>query len=98
MSEFLIACKIAAIAAEYRCQGYSVLLSPSDEQLPQELWGMQLDLIAKSDAGTIAVSVRDRDGLRRSEDSHLKRITEAIQSLPGWVHELVVANPKRQAV
>lgn len=87
--------RLLRLAREYRQQGYRVTLNPSPEQLPPSLANCSLDLLAVSDTKVVAAEVRTKENLTLNGSEDLRRISESVQSLPGWEFELVVTNARK---
>jgi len=87
--------RVMRLAREYRHEGYDVTVYPQAAELPEALAQTPLDLIAKSADKVIAIEVRTRESLTLNGFEDLRRITEKIKEIPGWIFELVVTNPRQ---
>jgi Holliday junction resolvase-like predicted endonuclease len=86
--------RLLEIACEYRQQGYSVTLDPTDDQLPDFLAPFQIDMIAHHPKEKVVVEVRSQASLQQAPE--LDAIAKAVQGKVDWRFELVVTNPKDQ--
>lgn len=87
--------RILKLAQEYRNEGYAVTVYPDAKDLPDVLAQCPLDLVARGDNATVAIEVRTRETLTLNGSKDLRRITDTIKEIPGWVFELVVTNPRQ---
>lgn len=85
------------LAREYTEKGYSVILHPTEDDLPPALAKVPIDLIARGQDKTIAIEVRTKENLTLNGSEDLRRMTDLVQQQPGWEFELVVTNPRRRA-
>ncbi|NJL10334.1 MAG: hypothetical protein HC908_09670 [Calothrix sp. SM1_7_51] len=86
--------RLLKLAHEYRQKGYSVDIYPTSGKLPPTLANLSLDLIAVKGSEVIAAKVRTRETLSLNGSEDLRRISESVEKLPGWVFELVVTNSR----
>lgn len=86
--------RVLRLAREYRREGYEVTVYPEAAELPEALAKCPLDLVARGQETVIAVEVRTRESLTLNGMEDLRRMTDAIKQIPGWVFELVVTNPR----
>ncbi len=87
--------RVLSLAREYRHEGYDVTVYPQATELPAALSKCPLDLIARGADQVIAVEVRTRESLTLNGLEDLRRMTEKIKEIPGWIFELVVTNPRQ---
>lgn len=87
--------RVLSLAREYRSEGYDVTVYPEAEDLPEVLSKCPLDLVARGQDNVIAVEVRTRESLTLNGFEDLRRMTEKVEQLPGWIFELVVTNPRK---
>ncbi|MEO1094359.1 MAG: hypothetical protein AAFX01_05615 [Cyanobacteria bacterium J06638_28] len=87
--------RVLRLAREYRREGYEVTVYPEAAELPEALAKCPLDLIARDQERVIAVEVRTRESLTLNGMQDLRRMTDTIKQIPGWVFELVVTNPRQ---
>lgn len=87
--------RVLTLAREYRNEGYDVTVYPQAAELPEPLSTCPLDLIAKGADKVIAIEVRTRESLTLNGFEDLRRMTEKIKEIPGWIFELVVTNPRQ---
>lgn len=84
------------IAAEYRKKGYEVIIQPSLNELPNFLYNCRPDLIAKGTNESVIIEVKSHSNLYK--ESQLSRMAEMVETQPGWRFELVMVNPKGNAL
>lgn len=84
--------RIGQIAAEYRKNGYTVIIQPSLNELPSFLSHYQPDIIAKGTDESVIIEVKSHSNLYKS--SQVSQIAEIVESQPGWRFDLVMVNPK----
>lgn len=89
--------RLLRLAREYRQKGYHVTLHPSPEQLPPSLSNCSLDLLAVSETKVVAAEVRTKENLTLNGSEDLRRISESVQSIPGWEFELVITNARKKS-
>ena len=89
--------RVLSLAREYRNEGYDVTVYPQAHDLPELLSNCPLDLVARGKNDVIAVEVRSRKTLKLNGFEDLRRMTETIQQIPGWMFELVVTNPRSKS-
>ncbi|PSB10361.1 hypothetical protein C7B61_14795 [filamentous cyanobacterium CCP1] len=89
--------RLLRLAKEYQEKGFEVILDPSPDDLPPDLAGCSLDLVAVSTDKTIAAEVRSRETLALNGSEDLRHISEKVQMLPGWEFELVITNPRKKS-
>lgn len=87
--------RLLKLAREYRRDGYSVVVYPVDDELPQVLKGCSIGLIAKGDEDVVVADVRSRPNLTLNGPADLRRLAEKVETLPGWQFNLVVTNPRQ---
>lgn len=87
--------RVLTLAREYRREGYEVTVYPDSDELPAALSRCSLDLIARGQGTVIAIEVRTRESLTLNGFQDLRRMTETIKQIPGWMFELVVTNPRQ---
>ncbi|MEM9003458.1 MAG: hypothetical protein AAGE59_08035 [Cyanobacteria bacterium P01_F01_bin.86] len=87
--------RLLRLAREYSRAGYSVMLYPTDSDLPQVLQGCSIGLLAKNNAEVVVADVRSRHNLTLNGSADLRRLAEKVQTLPGWEFNLVVTNPRQ---
>ncbi len=80
------------IGEDYRKEGYLVLTHPDQDQLPQHLGDLRLDLLARRGEEVVAVQVKSRDQLYDLQD--LQQLAERVEGEPGWRLDVVVFPPK----
>jgi Holliday junction resolvase-like predicted endonuclease len=88
--------RIRSAAREYAEQGYRVIRHPSRAERPDFLAAFELDLIAFGEPENVVVEVRSRDTL--GGDDSLVTLTAAVNAQPGWRIDLLVTNPRKQAI
>lgn len=84
--------RIQDIAREYEARGYTVIVQPAREQLPDFLADYQIDLLAKGKDETVVVEVKSRASAMNSP--YLRSLAEIIQQNPGWRFELILVNAR----
>lgn len=82
---------IREVADIYRRRGYSVLLSPGQEDVPAFLSGYHPDLIAKGADESIIVEVT---AAGKAPPDSLRQLAEVVRAQPGWRLDLFVRDPK----
>jgi hypothetical protein len=82
---------IAKVADDYRRQGYTVVVLPTDGALPQFLEGFRPDLIAQRPDDNVVVEIKT--GTRTSIAERLREVVERVNREPGWRFSLVLADP-----
>jgi uncharacterized protein YutE (UPF0331/DUF86 family) len=76
-------------AAQYRDEGYGVIVRPRGDQVPAFAAGFQPDLIAtRGNEGVIVAMKRNRIDLSR--DPAVLRLAEIVDTQPGWRLDVVV--------
>ncbi len=85
-----------AVAHKYAQQGYRVIQHPPRQDRPDFLAAFEPDLIAYGAEVNIVVEVRSNDTLLGATD--LVDLTTAVNAQPGWRIDLVVTNPRKQAI
>lgn len=85
--------KITDLAREYRQAGYTVILEPSGQDLPDFLEGHRPDLIAIGEEESVVVEVKSRETLPHSD---LSDLASKVNRQPGWRLDLVVTNPREK--
>lgn len=73
----------------YEGDGYTVMLRPAPEALPQFMSGYQPDAIARKGSNCIAIEVRTRRG---SAAASLKDLSARFKNQPDWQLNVVVAD------
>jgi hypothetical protein len=77
----------------YRNSGYSILLAPDPEQLPDFLKEFPIHLVAKNGIENVVVEVRTLNSLK--DDPYIQKLAEVIQERrPDWRFELVMVKDK----
>jgi hypothetical protein len=77
------------VAAQYRAEGYQVVVRPGDDLLPTFAAGFRPDLLATRGAEGVLVRVkRDRSDLEADPD--VSRQAEVTNAQHGWRYDLVV--------
>lgn len=84
------------IAAEYRQQGYDVVIEPEYNQLPDFLKGYRPDAIARGKDETVVIEVKKSPLAEPAK--HLKVLAEEISKHPGWRLKIVLAGPGSDAL
>jgi uncharacterized protein YutE (UPF0331/DUF86 family) len=79
------------LADDYRAKGYDVIVEPRREQLPEVLAQFRPDLLARRGDETVLLQVKSRNTLGRPPG--IQELAQAVQRLPGWRFELVLAPP-----
>jgi Holliday junction resolvase len=87
--------RLLRVAKEYQQNGFDVTLHPAAADLPAELAGCAIDLIARRGETAIAVEVRTKETLTLNGSADLRKMTERVSQLPNWEFELVLTNPRR---
>jgi hypothetical protein len=87
--------RLLRLAREYRRAGYEVMLYPQPESLPEVLQGCSIALVAKGNDETVVADVRSRPNLTQNGPADLRRLTENVESIPGWRFSLIVTNPRQ---
>jgi hypothetical protein len=88
--------RIADIANEYRRKGYKVTINPSRSSLPSFLRNYQPDIIAEGEGESVVIEVTSRRSL--AYDDRIYRIAEIVGKQLGWRFDLVMTNPKGNAL
>lgn len=81
--------RLHEVAADYRSEGYKVVVWPAPDDLPAFVRDFRIDLLAKGRKENVLVQVRSRETLVGATD--LARLAERIDGRAGWRLELVVA-------
>ncbi|MEM9007968.1 MAG: hypothetical protein AAGE59_31215 [Cyanobacteria bacterium P01_F01_bin.86] len=89
--------RVLSLAREYRSEGYDVTVYPQANDLPESLAKCPLDLVARGKGDVIAIEVRTRETLTLNGLEDLRRMTETIKQIPGWIFELVVTNSRSKS-
>src|SRR4051794_31970211 len=83
--------ELAALAEEYRAEGYDVYPHPSGEQLPPFAAGFAVDLLVTKGKEKVLVQVKEsRQELEK--DAGTARLAELTAGQAGWRFDLVVLN------
>lgn len=89
--------RLTSVAQELRKAGYSVMVHPDEDSLPEFLRGLQPDLVAIGNGEKVVVEVKSRRSLR-DPASKLKELAEAVSRQPDWRLDLVVTNPRSHSL
>ena len=73
--------KLSEIAAEYRANGYSVIVNPASDETPSFVRDCTPDLIAVSDDDRVVVEVKAAPSI---ESDRTIRLAEAVAANPPW--------------
>ncbi len=87
--------RLLRLAREYRRDGYTVMVYPSDRDLPEVLRGCSIGLLAQGPDRVVVADVRSRPNLTLNGAADLRRLAEKVNRLPGWQFNLVVTNPRQ---
>jgi hypothetical protein len=88
--------RIQEIAQEYQAKRYDVTVQPEPSQLPDFLTDYRPDILARREEETVVIEIKSRISLAKSQ--YLPRLAQAIEERSGWRFELVVINPKDNAL
>jgi hypothetical protein len=80
--------RLQDIAADYKAQGYDVLLEPRAGKLPDFLAGFEPDLIAVGQGESIVVKVKSRSELVGAPFT--SDLEDALRGRTGWRFELII--------
>ena len=80
---------ITAVADQYRRDGYSVVVGPGHEDLPESLAGLSPDLLARKEGEEVVVEVVSRAALK-SREAFLSYWLGKVNNQPGWRFDLVI--------
>ena len=80
---------IQQVADKYRREGFDVILTSDDDQLPDFLKGQEVDLIGRKGGESVAIQVKGRDELY-----DIPAFAETMHAQPGWSFDLVVYPPE----
>ena len=86
-SDTAVAKRRKRVAAEYRRQGYRVLVPGSGDALPTFLSDSRPDLVAESPGDRAVILIKPSRALRGSND--LTELAALIEGQPGWRLELI---------
>ena len=84
--------RVADLAREYRQKGYTVIVEPRPDQLPDFLAAFRIDMLAENAEEQVVVEVRTQESLVDAPE--LDAIAQALHNQPAWRFELVVTNPR----
>lgn len=87
--------RLHEVAAEYRNNGYKVVISPAGSDLPPFLRDVEVDLLARGKKENVVVQVRSRKSL--SHSTGLTQLAERLEGKDGWRFELIVAATPQEA-
>jgi uncharacterized protein YutE (UPF0331/DUF86 family) len=85
------------LAQEYRDEGYTVLLEPSLENLPDFLKKYHPDIVAIRGGESVVIEVKSRSALNSSSHQYLRNLAQLVEQQPGWRFELIITNPEDTA-
>lgn len=88
--------KLQEVAAEYKAQGYKVVVEPSPAKLPEFLEGFRPDLIARGPNESVVVEVKM--GTQTAASERFRELVQAVQDQPGWRFSLVIIDPRADEV
>jgi len=88
--------RLEKLAREYQGRGYSVMILPTDDFLPDPLKGLVVGILATKGDALLLADARIREHLTLDGAADLMAISERIKQLPNALWELVVVNPKRE--
>src|SRR4051794_26007489 len=77
------------VARQLVAEGYEVFMEPGPHLLPRELGGLRPDILARRGEENLLVEVKLAPS--RAGAEQVKRMAQAVQSLPGWQVRLVTA-------
>ncbi len=90
--------KAKEIVEEYSEKGFSVILNPSIEQLPEELKDLNFrpDIIAMSSDINLIIEIKTANSIKN--DERLLAIVDKIRNIENWEFEFIYTNPKKSAI
>lgn len=88
--------RLEKLAREYQKRGYSVIILPTDDFLPDPLKGLVFGIVATQGDKLLLADARIREHLTLDGAADLTVISERIEQLPNAFWELVVVNPHSQ--
>jgi len=88
--------RLEKLAREYQERGYSAIILPTDDFLPEPLKGFVIGIVARKGDQLLLADARLREHLTLEGAADLMTISERIKQLPNALWELVVVNPKRK--
>jgi hypothetical protein len=71
---------------QYRQQGFTVLAEPTPEDVPEDLAGFHLDMLAIRGEEHVAILIRRRTDI---SDNNIA-LAQALTNRPGWLLDLIV--------
>ncbi|HEX8328366.1 MAG TPA: hypothetical protein VF629_12550 [Hymenobacter sp.] len=83
--------QVAALAAQYRQQGYTVLLEPAPDKLPFNLGSYRPDLLVKKGDEHLLIEVKNRH--TPVSISRLREVAELVNQQAGWRFLFVNTGP-----
>lgn len=84
--------RIREIAKDYEDKGYSVVINPSQNQLPSFLKGFEPDIIATREEENVLVEIKTRKN--RQDLQRFESLAREIDKRKDWRFEVVFTNPK----
>jgi hypothetical protein len=84
--------RLEKLAREYQERGYTVIILPSDDFLPEPLKGLVVGILASKGDQLLLADARLREHLMLEGAADLTVISERIEQLPNALWELVVVN------
>ena len=92
------ALEVAALAADYEQQGYTVHIRPDVEQIPLDLQGYYPDLLAEKDGQHLLILANNiQQPVPAISINRLQRVVENVKQLRGWKLLLVNYSPDYEA-
>jgi hypothetical protein len=88
--------KLEEVAADYKQKGYSILVQPKADKLPDFLADFQPDLIAQNEKENVVVEIKTHASLVGAK--YLEALAQVISNTSGWRFELVVTNPEEDFI
>lgn len=77
------------VADRYRAQGYTVIIRPGPDDLPDFAKDFKVEIVARRDNGGVLASAKNTL-LDLQADSNLAKYAEITETQPGWRFDLIV--------
>src|SRR5579864_5686091 len=82
--------RVCEIADEYKRRGYTVIIEPSEVQLPDFLRGYSPDIIAQGPSESVVVEIKSPDKTRPAD--YWSELAKTVRQHPGWRFEWIIDN------